>query len=290
MNENEIVVNETDEQVALPVPAKSRKKMILVIIASVTALIALGIIFWFWVLAPRIAVNDFIKLLPDDLGPIATYYDKYDATLTGETIEITNGHITVDIPARFKPEEENDRVCRDSNGACANIIMPYEWGDTMNITTAFDPSKYTMIGAKIGAEQLKTGIEAIGNGNMPDSAFGTMKYLYMMGDVEHNFWNLNEQIAYAISAILKYSLAPAFCEHNSLSIYERDDACGFVGYVTFSDEQIEESRNEEGELAKYLVHIEVFDKKDLNTSTTILVNTNDLNEAYAIANSARPAK
>ena len=76
MNENEIVVNETDEQVALPVPAKSRKKMILVIIASVTALIALGIIFWFWVLAPRIAVNDFIKLLPDDLGPIATYYDK----------------------------------------------------------------------------------------------------------------------------------------------------------------------------------------------------------------------
>lgn len=59
-------------------------------------------------------------------------------------------------------------------------------------------------------------------------------------------------------------------------IYENGNIMGFISV----------NENSETEDMKYKVIMEIYKADDLNRSTTVMIYTNDINEAYAVMNSA----
>ncbi len=268
------------------------KKKAILITAIIIVLIVLGTLFWFTVLAPRIEIDRYIKENTDNqnMQIVATDFDRYDITLSGEAKEISNGHITVDIPERFIKDESvtlSTEVYKHETGGvkeCVMLIEVYDWGEEMSLVKALDSSQYLEIGHKIGAEQLKQGFDAL-NSTSPDSAYNTYKCMYMLSKDDYNFWNLNQQIAYGIMATVKSKIMSAY--DDNVFIYEKGDICGFVSYTELTEEQTKDSSDKQ---ARYNVKLEIFNKSDLNTSSTVLMYCNDLNEAFAIMNSAKSVK
>lgn len=267
------------------------KKKIIVISASVLVLTVLGLMFWFWILSPRVEIDKYIKEHADNtnIQIVATNFSNYDTALSGETIEITNGHIKVSIPSRYKKDDSVTITTTDvyrydgeKTKECVMLLDVYDWGEDMNLAKNLDSSNYLDVNAKIGAEQLKQGFDSL-TGVTPDSAYNTLKCMYTLSENDYDFWNLNKQIAYGITAILKSTIMSAF--DDTVYIYEKEDICGFVSYTERTEEQMNDPTTEATNLTKYSVKLEIFDRDDLNTSTTILMYSNDLNEAFAIMNS-----
>ncbi|MBE6880744.1 MAG: hypothetical protein E7490_07940 [Ruminococcaceae bacterium] len=310
MNENEIILNE-EEQATLPVPAKSRKKIILIILASVTALILLGILFWFQVLSPRIELSNYIKENLTDISSNATYYDKHSVTYTCDTKEITNGHIIMELPSDFNKQKEvnvsngptvvygpeiNKTFYKKDGSAVEfntgdNIIVmfPDEWGDTMNLIKNHNNIEYLPTTSKISKAQLKRGFEILGYG-LPDSSFNTFKCAFLLEGKDYGFWNFEANLAYTTIALIRDKAIGYY--RDKCIIFENDEVCGFIGVQQADEENVGfiEYESTAGYTKRYFVLVEIYDKNDLNTSTSMLLEVDDLDIVYSLINSARPAK
>ena len=250
---------------------KRKTVTIIIIIAAVLLVGYLAVS----VVVPRVMLHNMIQETLADIGDGAEYFTEYSIANREATFSADNGHIMIDIPEKCVKQDLdfNDTQFYKEDNQCMVILLQEDELDGMNILDPekFDNSDYKV---KIGLDQLTKGIESFGNG-LPNSAYGTWKCSYMLDEEDYNPWDLNNQVAYSIVGVLKMSIALP----GEISIYERDDICGFVSVIENSD-----SENQ----GKYNVTLEIYTKDNLNKSTAVLVTTNNLEEAYAIMNSARP--
>jgi len=77
-----------------------------------------------------------------------------------------------------------------------------------------------------------------------------------------------------------------------LIVDENDEVCGFIGVQQADEENVGfiEYESTAGYTKRYFVLVEIYDKNDLNTSTSMLLEVDDLDIVYSLINSARPAK
>ena len=228
------------------------------------------------VIVPRVMLHNLIKETLSSVGEGAEYFTEYDIVHTGATFSADNGHIAIDIPEECVKQDIdlNEAQLYKEDNQCMVILLKSDEIDGMNILDPekFDASDYKV---KIGLNELTEGIESFGNG-LPNSAYGTWKCAYMLDEEDYKPQSLNNQVAYSVIGVLKVSL-PQFGE---ISVYENGEICGFV--------TVRENAEPENE-GKYSVSLEIFTKDNLNKSTFVMVTTNNLDEAYAIMNSVRPA-
>lgn len=259
------------------------KKIILIPVLAVVLIIALALSFYFFVLQPRNELDSYIKQSVTDVGAPAQQYNKFDIAYSGETIEVSNGNITLKLPAKYvKQDISMDRgefyKAADEN---VTVIMPFSWDEEFDLTTAKDYD----VEANITAEEVVKGFQSIW-GITPDCAYNTIKCAYLTEKDCYNFWDINSQKAYIVSATLKNTLT----NREDILIYEKGDICGFVSWFERTDSEIKELQDKYGEATKYVATLEIFTKNDLNSSNTILVKANSLDEVFAIMNSAEAVK
>ena len=251
----------------------TKKKTIttIVIIAAVSLVVYLAVS----IIVPRVMLHNMIQETLGGVGDGAEYFTEYSVGHTETTFSAGNGHIMIDVPERCLKQDidfQEAQFYKEDN-QCMVILLASDEIDGMNLLDPekFDNSDYKV---KIGLDQLTKGIESFGNG-LPDSAYGTWKCSYMLDEEDYNPWNLNNQVAYSIVGVLKISIALP----GEISIYERDDICGFV--------TVRENADPENQ-GKYSVMLDIYTKDNLNKSTTVMVTTNKIEDAYAVMNSARP--
>jgi len=228
------------------------------------------------VIVPRVMLHNMIQETLGGVGDGAEYFTEYSVAHTEATFSADNGHIVIDIPEKCVKQDldfDGTQFYKEDN-KCMVILLQGDELDGMNLLDPekFDNSDYKV---KIGLDQLTKGIESFGNG-LPNSAYGTWKCSYMLDKEDYNPWDLNNQVAYSVVGVLKMSIALP----GEISIYERDDICGFIS--------VRENFDPENQ-GKYDVVLEIYTKDNLDKSTAVMIRTNNLEEAYAIMNSARPA-
>lgn len=251
--------------------SKRKTVTIIIIIAAVLLVGYLTVA----VVVPRVLLHNMIKETLGGVGKGAEYFREFDIVYNGATFSADNGHIAIDIPEKCVKQELdfNEAQFYKKDNDCMVILLKSDEIDGMNLLDPenFDNSDYKV---KIGLDQLTKGIESFGNG-LPDSAYGTWKCSYMLDEEDYNPWDLNNQVAYSIIGVLKVS----FADLGEISIYENGEICGFI--------IVNENKNpaEEG---RYSVILEIYTKDNPNKSTAVMVTTNNLDEAFAVMNSARP--
>ncbi len=255
---------------------KMTKKKKIAVIAIIAAVLLVGYLAAAMIV-PRIMLHNLIKETLADVGEGAEYFTDYSAALQGETVTADNGHIAVEIPAECEKQEnllETALFYKENNQHMVIIMEADDFGDEMNLLDPekFDKSDYKV---EIGLKDLTKGFEGFGNG-LPDSAYGTYKCAYMLDEEDYNPLSLKNQVAYSAIGVLK-TVLPQFGE---IYVYENGGICGFV--------QVNERQNSE-EQSKYTAYLEIYTKDNLNKVTTVIVDVDNLEEAYAIMNSARPA-
>lgn len=243
------------------------------------ALIILGVIIvllgllWFFV--PRFLVQVMAKAAAPDELYTAKEFTAY--SVTADNVQpVTNGRITVDIPAELVKKELEDvesTLYTDGGSNTVIIMPPYEYED-FNLFELDDFGGYDLSDLKQlkGLMDIKKGFEKLGNG-IPENAFSAFKCAYTLSRDDYSFWDLNQGIAYTITGVLRHVL-PVF---GDIYVYETEDICGFVSV----------SENDTGEGAAYRVMLSIYSTDDLNTVNDIIMNTDTPEVAYAVINSAR---
>lgn len=248
------------------------KKIVITVIA---VLLVLAVAAWFFV--PRIMLAVATSTIINDVGEAATYFTEYD--VRNDNVQtIDNGHIAIDIPKEFVKKDENlyELTIYQNADKSASVILV----DSMDLSDlnmmqesmiqesrvqeAMSPAKIS-----ISSKQLRRGFETMGNG-IPDCAYNTYKCCHLTSKDDNSFWNINQASAFLVAGSLK-SIAATY---GPVQIYENDSICGFISATVESDGT-----------AKGL--LEVYSTDDLNTVTGILVKGMDINDVYAIMNSAR---
>ncbi len=227
------------------------------------------------VIVPRVMLHNLIKENLSDIGDGAEYFTEYSVAHTEATFSADNGYIAVDIPKVYKKQDEfSISQLYRKNDTNSISILEYDDFSEFNL---LDPRNYENYDfeVEIGIKEFVSGVEGFGNG-LPDSAYGTYKCIYMMDEEDYNPFNFNNQVAYYAMGVLKTIVGT----WGDVTVYENDNICGFV-HVS------ERTYIEEG--AKYFGLLEIYSKDNLNELTTIMIHTDNLQEIYAIMNSARPA-
>ncbi len=259
------------------------KKKILIPVLAALLVIALALSFYFLVFQPRNELESYIKQNITEVSPPAKQYDKYDITYNGETTDVSTGAITLKLPAKYEKQEVSASAAEIYKAAGENIsvIKPFNWGTEFDLTATKDYD----VDTDITADEVVKGYQSMW-GITPDCAYNTIKCAYLTEKDCYNFWDINSQKAYIVSATLKKTLI----NRNNILIYDKDDICGFVSYFERTENEIKELKEKYGQSTRYVASLEIFTKSDLNTSTTILVKVDSLDEVFAIMNSVKAEK
>ncbi len=222
---------------------------------------------------PRVLVDVAVSRVDGKEIIPAAYFTEYEVK-NENTATATNEHILMDIPEKYvldsEAEIESSQVFKENDKTKIVVMDKWEWGEEMNLVAILEKGEYENY--KFDGKAFMAEIENMGL-PMPDSAFNTYKFLYLMDKEQYDTLNLNQRIIYAVAATMRSEMLP---ELGEAYIYETDTVKGFVHV----------RENVDSENGKYLVTMEIYGANDLNTSTTVMVYTDDLNEAYSIINSA----
>lgn len=250
---------------------KQRRKIIIVIAAALVILLA---VVYFWVIKPRIELNNLICEFLPEVGEGAEYFTEYD-TVDDSMVTLETDVLSVDIPADYVQKDigELDAVMyHDSNNDDLSVIVMTSDTDLSGMSFFYrdnyddvSDEEYETI-----VKYLKEWFGALGNG-LPDSAYGTYKCMYLLSDDDRSFWNIGQNIAFGIMGIMRESV-PMWGDE--IYIYETDDKCGFV-HVSYPTDTRE----------CYWVTVDLYSTDDLNAPYTVMINTESLEEAYAMVNS-----
>lgn len=250
---------------------KRKTVTIVIIIAAVLLVgyIAVSIV------VPRVMLHITIKETLADVGDGAEYFTEYSVAHREATFSADNGYIMIDIPAELSTSEiilETTQLFKDDDGHMVTLLEEDDFSD-MNLLDReiFNNQDFKV---RIGINQFIKGVESLGNG-LPDSAFGTLKCAYMLDEEDYNPYSFNNQVAYYYMGELKQAL-----HTGTTYVYENDDICGFI--------HVSENTTLPNE-PDYFVDFDVYRKDNLNVATWVLFRSDDLQEVYAVINSARAA-
>lgn len=251
------------------------KKKTITIIIICAAVLLIGYLA-VAILAPRALLALFIKNTLTDVGEGAAQFTEYDVTADYETVTLSNGHIDIDVSADFEKygdDFEATQVFRKGDTLYTVVFCDAEDNSEFNFINEENYESYE-IGMKIGKDNIKKGFESI-CGCAPDTSYTTFKCIYSIDEEDYSFWDINKSCAYVIGGVCKETLA----RFGDVYIYESDDICGFVQLC----------ENSEQDTHQYRATVDLYCSDDYNTRTALIINTETVEEIYAILNSARPA-
>ena len=247
------------------------KKRVITISAIVVGVLIIG---WFCicVLLPRVMLYKIVKNNLPSIDKNAEYFTDFNMT-NNDVQTIDNGYISVKIPSDYYQQTRNLE------------LMPYLYKSPDNEETVFfmkepdDLSGLNLLRPEnfenmenvpkdIGIKEITSGFESIGKG-LPDSAYNTYKLMLLINKDDYSFWNIKKGTCFAIIAVMKEILMSSYEE---FYLYERDDIRGII--------IITEREN------KYQVIFEIYNSDDLNTVHTLQIGVKNIDDAYAIINSA----
>lgn len=249
------------------------KKKVITISAIIAGAIILGL-FFLWVLLPRIMLYKIVNNYLPSLDKSAEYFSEFSAVSGDNVIIIDNGAVSVKIPDRFKPapkemlpslhvdSETKESVFFQLNNHDSeelNLLDPEKFKDKEGVPEDFD------------LKEITEGFESLGNG-LPDSTYNTYKCSLLVNKEDYSFWDLKKASCFAILSLLKEMI---ISNYDEVYLYERDDIRGII-YVTHNH----------GENKSEWVIFVIYSANDLNTHYTLQIEIKNLNEAYAIINSA----
>lgn len=247
------------------------KKRVVTISAIVAGIIIL-VLFFLWVLLPRIMLYKIVKNSLPSIDKTAEYFTDFNMT-NNDVQTIDNGYISVKIPDRFIHNEEKAELIpylyNTSDNSETFFFMP-EKGD-LNGLNLLNPEMYKDIDgvpSDIGIKEITKGFESIGKG-LPDSAYNTYKLMLLINKDDYSFWNLKKGVCFSIAAVMKEILMSSYGE---FYLYERDNIRGIIMITEIED--------------KYQVIFDIYNSDDLNTVHTLQIGVKNIDDAYAIINSA----
>ncbi len=250
---------------------KQRRKIVVIIAVAVAVLLA---VVFFWVIKPRIELNNLICEFLPEVGEGAEYFTEYDVS-DDSLVTLETEVLSVDIPADYVQKDmgEIDAVVYHDSGNQELMIMVTTSETDFSDISLFYRDNYGDISDEeyeTIVRYLKDWFGALGNG-LPDSAYGTYKCMHLLSDDDRSFWNIGQNIAFGITGILKESI-PVWGEE--LYIYESDDKCGFVFVAAPHDD-----------VSYYRVTADIYSTDDLNAPHNVIIRSESVEQAYAIINS-----
>lgn len=252
-----------------------RQRRVLITVLICAALIILAMAY-FWVIQPRIAINGLLNEMLPEVGKGAEYFTEYDVTDSSLAVKDSPNY-SIGVPADYEQKELSEgfpaAVYQDSENNDLSVMLMYESSDysemslfdKANFEDEIDDDSYDTI-----VSELEKWFGALGNG-LPDSAYGTLKCVYMLDDSDRSFWNIGQNIAFGIMGIMKQGM-PLFGD--TVLIYETDEMCGIITISRPTEEQ-------EG----YHAIADMFSTDELNTPYTVTIRSESIEEIYAIINS-----
>ncbi|MDE6595781.1 MAG: hypothetical protein K2K44_07220, partial [Oscillospiraceae bacterium] len=100
-------------------------------------------------------------------------------------------------------------------------------------------------------------------------AYNTYKLMLLINKDDYSFWNLKKGVCFSIAAVMKEIL---ISNYDEMYLYEKDNIRGIIMITERED--------------KYQVIFEIYNSDDLNTVYTLQIGVNNIDDAYAIINSA----
>ncbi|MDE6746529.1 MAG: hypothetical protein K2J72_07805 [Oscillospiraceae bacterium] len=249
------------------------KKRVITISAIVAGIIILGL-FFLWVLLPRIMIYKIVKDFFPSIDKNVEYFTDFSVSSAEEVVTVDNGFVSVSIPKRFKYNEDKAEIIQSYGDADSKESFFFQSSHDSSELNLLDPEKLKDIEGvpkNFDLQEIAEGFESLGNG-LPDSAYNTYKCTLLVSKDDYSFWNLKNGVCYAIAAVYK---ATAISSYDDVYLYERGDIRGII-YATHNHR----------ENGMEWVVFKVYRADDLNTVHTIQVTVKDINEAYAIINSA----
>lgn len=258
------------------------KKVILIVVGSVLALLALVVFF-----VPRFVVYHQAKQVTAELGPAAEIFTDFELVLpdTEAVREVTFDGMTVTIPGYLtdersvlgyaymyeEPEEDG------KTGGRSVIIATMDVSDTNSYLEEMITEKVDGPLGKYAFKQLMKGYEDLGNG-FPENNYTMEKSYYLLKEDDYSFWNWKQGFAYVINGVLKKE-ASYICDYTY--IYEKADICGFIHV----DDRTDHAQSDSSEYS-YRVTARMYSVNDYSTEHALLIGCDSLETAYAIINSA----
>lgn len=232
------------------------------------------IIVWFcvYILLPRIMLYKIAKDYLPNIDKSAEYFTDFNI-VNNDVQTVDNGYVSVKIPSNYSQDTRKLELLPYfyQSPDEEEVVMLLEGLDDLSGLNFLDPEMYEDIDGvskDMGVKEIKSGFESIGKG-LPDSAYNTYKLLFLLDKDDYSFWNLKKGTCFLISAVLKEILVSNYDE---IYLYENDNICGTIMI----------DKKEE----KYSVTFSVYDVNDLNNTCTILISVKNLDDAYAVINSA----
>ena len=262
---------------------KSRlKKTILKVVSSFFVLFTLVGFF-----GPRLVFRYYAKLVTAQLGPAAEFFTEFDLNLSNtETVsEVTFDGMTVTLPEDFKEQDSpQGTACiskaQDEEGKPEGSSVIMTIMDVSEMNQAVDEMIMEQADGsfkKYVAKQLLKGFEKAGNG-IPENHYALKKSCFLLTEEDYSFWNWSQGFAYVIYGSLKDELAyPA----DTTYIYEKEDICGFI-YIVDRTERAKSNSS----VLNYKVVATMYSTDDFSTEHTLIMESDSLETAYAIINSA----
>lgn len=246
------------------------KKKVITISAIVAGVIILGL-FFLWVILPRIMIYKIVNDYFPSIDKNVEYFTNYSVSSAEEVITVDNGFVSVKIPKRFKYREDKAEFIQLYEDADSNESFFFQSKSDLSELNLLDSEKQKDIEGipeDFDLQEISEGFESLGNG-LPDSAYNTHKCALLVSKDDYSFWNIKNGVCFSIAAVMKEIL---ISNYEEVYLYEKDNICGII--------MIEKREN------IYHAVFEIYNSDDLNTVYTSQIDVKNLNDAYAIINSA----
>ncbi len=253
---------------------KQNKKLRIVLIIAAAIILTMVL---FWVLLPRIGIVAALNMfVPDDTwdNVHTEYYTAYD--VTDDSLVIKEGvYGSIGVPADYYKEERDGDVkvelyC-DPYNESIHVVMINSQSDFSDMSLFYRENYEDLSDEQYEAvtSVLRKWVGSLGNG-MPDSAYGTLKCMYLLDEDDRGFWNIGKNIGYGIMGILKSTLVTL---GDTVLIYETDEMCGILTISSPTEER-----------DYYHVMADMYRADDLNHPVGFLITAETIEEVYAIIN------
>lgn len=253
---------------------KQNKKLRIVLIVAAAIIFAMVL---FWVLLPRIGIVAALNMfVPDDTwdNVHTEYYTAHD--VTGDNLVIKDGiYGSIGVPADYYKEELDGDVKADLYRHPADerihVLVIHSQSDFSDMSLFYRGNYEELSDEQYEAvtSVLRKWVGRLGNG-MPDSAYGTLKCMYLLDEDDRGFWDIGKNLGYGIMGIVKSTLVTL---GDTVLIYETDEMCGILTVQSPTEEQ-----------DYYHVVADMYRADDLNHPVGFLITAETMEEVYAIIN------
>lgn len=197
-------------------------------------------------------------------------FNDFSLSFDEDVQAIDNGFISLKIPANMEQEyiegvrfkKYNTYSGIDKNSIILTAPSCIDYDDILK------NEELDNIPGDHGMENIMDGFEKIGKG-LPDNWYNMEKTMLLVDSNDYSFWDINQGASFLLAASSKYILTSMCSE---VMLYEREDIKAIM-YITHKKDGTE------------YVMATIYDANDLNSSCTLTLYLDSIEDAYRLLNS-----